>query len=86
MITRVGTNGKAYMVTFPSVHPNGSAFVVMAVPYTGSSGSWGSDTFNDFICTTKGENNTGMSVWCRRPGFPSTTGMIDGSFYVYTVP
>ena len=85
-ITRVGTNNKAYTITFPAVHPNGSNFVVMAVPYTSSSSSWDSTLNTDFVCTTKVENSLSMSVWCRRPGQAPAQGMIHGSFYVYTVP
>jgi hypothetical protein len=85
-LTRVGTNNKAYMLTFPTVHPNGTNYAVMAVPYTSSSASWDSTLTNDYICTTKRESNNGMSVWCRRPGQAPAQGIIDGSFYVYTVP
>ena len=85
-VTRVGTNSKAYTITFPSAHPNGSAFMVMAVPQTASSTSWDSTASNDYVCTVKVESSTAMTIWCRRPGYPPTTGMIDGNFYVYTVP
>lgn len=87
-LTRVGTGNKAYKITFPSPHPNGSLFAVMAVPYTGSSDSsgWDYTLSTDYICTTKAEGSTGMSVWCRRPIVSNAVGMIHGSFYVYTVP
>jgi hypothetical protein len=87
-LTRVGTGDKAYKITFPSPHPNGSLFAVIAVPYTPSSDSSGCDyTLNtDYICTTKAEGSTGMSVWCRRPSVSNAFGIIHGSFYVYTVP
>ena len=85
-LTRVGTNNKAYMLTFPTVHPNGTNYAVMAVPYTSSSASWDYTTNTDYICTTKRESNNGMSVWCRRLGQAPGVGIIDGSFYVYTVP
>lgn len=84
-VSRVGTGNKAYMITFPAVHPNIN-FVVMAVPYTTSSSSWDSTNNTDYVCTTKWESNTAMSVWCRSPGQSSVTGIISGSFYVYTVP
>ena len=85
-VTRVGTNSKAYMITFPSAHPNGTGFVVMAVPFTPSSTSWDYTLNNDFVCTVAAANSAGMSIWCRRPGQAPAQGMIDGSFYVYTVP
>jgi hypothetical protein len=87
-ITRVGTNNKAYRITFPTPHPNGSLFAVMAVPYTGGSNNADYDytLSTDYICTTKSESNTGLTVWCRRPGVSNQAGIINGSFYVYTVP
>jgi hypothetical protein len=87
-ITRVGTGSKAYGITFPNPHPNGSLFAVIAVPYTGGSNVPEYDyTLNtDYICTTKSEGSTGMTVWCRRPGVSNASGIINGNFYVYTVP
>jgi hypothetical protein len=84
-VTRVGTNQKAYTITFPAAHPNAANFAVIACAYTSGSTFWNGT--NDLILTTKVETGgTAISVWCRRPGLPSTTGLIDGSFYVYTVP
>ena len=84
-ITRVGTNNKAYTVTFPAAHPNGINFGVFVTPYTTSSTSW--DGTNDYIVTAKVEpGGVAISVWCRRPGLPPTTGLVDGSFFVHTVP
>jgi hypothetical protein len=85
-LTRVGHNDKAYKITFPTPHPNGSLFAVIAVPYTSSSDSWDYTNNTDYICTSKGESSLGMSVWCRRPGQSYQTGLVHGSFYVYTVP
>ena len=87
-LTRVGTGNKAYTINFPTAHPNGTLFAVMAVPYTPSSNGvgWDYTLTSDYICTTKGEGSTGMTVWCRRPGVANQVGIIDGSFYVYTVP
>ena len=85
-VTRIGTNSKAYTITFPSAHPNGTGFIVMAVPYTLTSASWDSTSSTDFVCTTSLGSSSSMNVWCRRPGFPYTTGMVDGNFYCYTVP
>jgi hypothetical protein len=85
-ISRAGHNNKAYTIAFPA-HPNGNNFAVIATAYTSGSSSW--DGTNDFILTTKVESGgTGMSVWCRRPGlaYNATNGLVDGSFYVYTVP
>ena len=84
-MARVGTNNKAYTITFPA-HPNGTGFAVMAVAYTPSSASWDSTLNTDFVCTTAMGSATSISVWCRRPGQAPAQGMIDGSFYVYTVP
>ena len=84
-VTRVGTNSKAYTITFPSAHPS-SNFAVIAVPYTATSLSWDSTLNNDYICTTKAESSLAMTVWCRRPGQAPAQGMINGSFYVYTMP
>ena len=83
-VTRVGTNNKAYTITFPSAHPN-TNYAVISVPYTATSLTWDSTLNNDYVCTTKWESNTAMSVWCRRPGQAPAQGMIHGSFYVYTV-
>ena len=85
-ITRVGTGNKAYTITFPSIHPNLANFAVMAVPYTGSSTSWDYTNNIYYICTTKAETSLGMTFWCRRPGIAASIGIINGSFYVYTVP
>jgi hypothetical protein len=87
-LTRVGSGNKAYKINFPNPHPNGTLFAVIAVPYTPSSDSvgWDYTLTSDYICTTKGEGSIGMSVWCRRPGVSNAAGIIDGSFYVYTVP
>jgi hypothetical protein len=61
-LTRVGSNSKAYKITFPTPHPNGSLFAVIAVPYTSSSDSWDYTNNTDYICTSKGESSLGMSV------------------------
>ena len=59
--------------------------MVMVVAYTPSGISW--DGTHDFILTTKVERGGGaITVWCRRPGLASTTGLIDGSLYDYTAP
>ena len=85
-VTRIGTNSKAYTITFPSAHPNGNQFIVMAVPYTQTSASWDSTLGTDYVCTTSIGSDTSLNVWCRRPGYPHTTGMVNGSLYCYTVP
>jgi hypothetical protein len=88
-LTRVGTGSKAYKITFPAPHPNGALFAVMAVPWTGGSDTtaWDYTLNTDYICTTKAEGSTGMSVWCRRPsGIAASIGLVHGNFYVYTVP
>ena len=84
-VTRVGTGNKAYTITVPTAHPS-TNYAVMAVPYTGSSTSWDYTNNMDYICTTKWESSSALSVWCRRPGQAATVGIISGSFYVYTVP
>jgi hypothetical protein len=87
-ITRVGTGNKAYNITFPTPHPNGSLFAVMVSPYSSGSNnaSWDYTLNTDYFCTTAASGSTGLSVWCRRPGVSNATGIIHGSFYVYTVP
>ena len=88
-VTRVGGSGggvynianPGYLISFPTPHPNGTAFCVMATPYTGSTSSWDA-SYPGFTCTTKAEGGgVGMSVWCRQGA-----NFVHGSFYVYTVP
>ena len=85
-VTRLGTGNKAYTITFPSAHPSGINIAVISTPYTGASSSWDYTNNTDYICTTKVEGSTSLTVWCRRPGQAATVGIISGSFYVYTVP
>ena len=86
-VTRIGTNGKAYSISFPE-HPNGNKFIVMAIPYTLTSASWDGAAVpaTDYVCTTAIGGTTSMNVWCRRPAESYNTGMVNGNFYCYTVP
>ena len=86
-VTRIGTNSKAYSISFPA-HPNGNQFIVMAIPYTLTSASWDGSAIpaTDYVCTTAIGGSTSMNVWCRRPAESYNTGMVNGNFYCYTVP
>jgi hypothetical protein len=86
-VTRIGTNNKAYSISFPE-HPDGNKFIVMAIPYTLTSASWDGSAIpaTDYVCTTAIGGSTSMNVWCRRPAESHNTGMVNGNFYCYTVP
>ena len=89
MITRVGTNSKAYRITFPTgqSHPNGSNFAIMATSQTDTSNMiWYEPTAK--IETISGVAGAAITVWLRIPGGdPSVaTSFVDGSFFCYTVP
>ena len=91
MITRVGTGGMAYRITFSQAHPSGGNFGIFCTPQTDSSETW-STTYN-FVNTTKIETlnaqpGAAISVWCRIPGNDQllASGFAHGSFYCSTVP
>ena len=69
-----GTNG-VYAFTFPA-HPSGVDYQIIVQPFTGSSGS------SFYICTANNVSSTLFNIWCRT----AANAIIDGSFYVYTVP
>jgi hypothetical protein len=77
----------AYTITFPTAHPSGANFAVIATPQTSNSTFWDANYY--FICTSNVESlGTGFTVWCRKPGFAQdvASGFVHGSFYVYTIP
>ena len=53
-IARVGASSKAYQITFPTAHPLGSNFAVVARPYASSGTTW--DGTNDFVLTSKADS------------------------------
>ena len=65
-----------YTFTFPTAHPNGANYMIMVTPNTSSTSS----AF--YICSSKVESSTSFSVWCRT----SSNAIIDGDFFVYTIP
>ena len=74
-ITRPSGATGLYTFTFPA-HPRGVDYLVIA----NSSPSGTGGAF--FICTTSHSLSTAFSVWCRT----AANAIIDGNFYVYTVP
>ena len=69
-------SGQICTVTFSPAHPNGTNYMVMATANTGSTGT------SFYVCTTKVESSTSFSVWCRN----ASNTIVDGDFYVMTVP
>jgi hypothetical protein len=73
------TNG-LYSITFTPPHPNGNFYQIFATPRTSGSGQ------PFFVCTAKVEVDstagTKFTVWCRN----ASNAIIDGDFYVHTVP
>ncbi len=74
-ISRPNGAGGVYSFTFPA-HPKGIDYLVMVQAFTRSTTS----TF--VVCTAAHSVSNNFSVWCRT----AANGIIDGSFYVYTVP
>jgi hypothetical protein len=70
------TTGQVYTFTFANAHPLGANYMVIATPNTALS------TTAFYVCTTKVESSTSFSVWCRS----SANAIIDGDFFVHTVP
>ena len=70
----------AYTFTFTNAHPNGNNYQICVTPRTTST------TTAFFVCTAKVETDstagTKFSVWCRN----ASNAIIDGDFWVHTVP
>ena len=45
-ITRAGADNVAYVITFPTAHPNGANFAVIATPQTSASDTWDSSYYS----------------------------------------
>ncbi len=67
--------GALYSFTIPA-HPSGQNYVVIVQPRTGSTGT------AYFTCTANVASSTNFLVWCRN----ASNTIVDGEFYVYTIP
>ena len=70
-----GANG-LYLVTFSPAHPNGSAYGVLATPFTGSSGN------SSRSATASVTSSSTFQVWIRH--YDNT--IIDSRFFAFTAP
>ena len=70
------TTNSVYTFTLATAHPSGANYMVIATPNT----ALVSTAF--YVCTTKVESSTSFSVWCRT----SSNAIVDGDFFVHTVP
>ena len=77
--TTVGaTNYFIYTFTMPTAHPQGTNYIVNGAFVTGSTSSASPNAFLTFNVTS----STSFTVWIRS----STNILLDGNFFVYTVP
>ena len=74
-ITRTSGATGLHTFTFPA-HPTGIDYLVFAQAYTAGTAT----AF--FTCTASHSFITAFSVWCRT----AANAIVDGNFYVYTVP
>ena len=74
-ITIAQATSNAYTVTFTPAHPNGADFLVFAQPRT-------TGATNAFFTCTASQTITVLNVWCR----DLTNAIVNGNFYIYTVP
>ena len=70
------TTNSVYTFTFSTAHPSGANYMVTATPNTALI----STAF--YVCTAKVESSPSFSVWCRT----AANAIIDGDFFVHTVP
>jgi hypothetical protein len=76
--TAGASNYFIYTFTMPTAHPQGANYIVNGAFVTGSTSSASPNAFLTFNVTS----STSFTVWVRS----STNILLDGNFFVYTVP